>query len=624
MLKLCTLLFLALLCGLTAAEDFSKMTPPKAAPPFTQSISKLGLFDIQSDLGKEFHAKLTDSVNLFEQKFFATFKFPPGLLKGNDPNIRATQAQTVPGALLSSWKYLPWIEIKVFKRQSDYAETLLADRETIARMNQPRNAEYRKEPPETLEYYKVSQATYSSYFGTFTYSDAFLGRFIRVSAGDLPWENIEYAVLNTMSTALFSSTLHTFNHQPAWVLLGARGALPPLWTTAPEAALQRKKYIAILNEALKAGETVPLKELMALNRETALGTASAAYDQLLMAQFYSLFSYLLEKEPTRFTAFLDNTRNIYLKRWAASARSETATAEASQPAAFREVFGFTIEELEPLWKKYAQDTFDRELRKDPVLYYWCGDYLLLRKDKEAATARFKKCLEVAPKSIEGLIGLGRAAAHFKDYPEALKDLKQAAEQDPKNLDAQYYLGIVQSKSGAHKDALATFEALTKSSPNTGKYWGWLGNEYLHTRDFAKAPEMFDNAYALDPTYSLYYIGKGIAAYFRHDYQESSHQLSFAYFGNSTDPVCGFWMGMKIMRQYDNQGAGHLRSALRTAIDKKPGDLYIYKMAVEMAEKKEALNFKLDVPEADENTPGPGSTEEYTKRYDIPNYLPDQE
>lgn len=85
-------------------------------------------------------------------------------------------------------------------------------------------------------------------------------------------------------------------------------------------------------------------------------------------------------------------------------------------------------------------------------------------DLQSASAAWHELLTAHPRNAEALAHLGMIAAHEEHYTEAIVFYRKSLAADPAQQGVRLNLGLAQFKSGALKDAVATFSELEKKLP----------------------------------------------------------------------------------------------------------------------------------------------------------------
>jgi tetratricopeptide (TPR) repeat protein len=81
---------------------------------------------------------------------------------------------------------------------------------------------------------------------------------------------------------------------------------------------------------------------------------------------------------------------------------------------------------------------------------------------------------------------GLVAIEKTDYKSAVQHFRVVAKDQPKNADAQNYLGYAYRKNGDRKNALKYYEKALKLNPNHPGANEYLGELYLEMKDVPKA------------------------------------------------------------------------------------------------------------------------------------------
>jgi tetratricopeptide (TPR) repeat protein len=154
-----------------------------------------------------------------------------------------------------------------------------------------------------------------------------------------------------------------------------------------------------------------------------------------------------------------------------------------QEATFKKFFGADLLNIETLWKEWVGKNYEKDLVKKPALRYHRGEWRLIRAEhaKKPADALphlaraeelFRECMEKAPESPEGWVGMGRLHLMRGEHDLAWPEFAAALEKGSDNPEAMLYGGIARVQRG---DAAAAVEPLAKvvaDRPNsfTANYW----------------------------------------------------------------------------------------------------------------------------------------------------------
>ncbi len=100
----------------------------------------------------------------------------------------------------------------------------------------------------------------------------------------------------------------------------------------------------------------------------------------------------------------------------------------------------------------------------PKLQYLVGESQLLLQRPADAQASFRKVLELRPKAVPALVGLGRALARSGEFAAAASPIRAALELEPKDVQARAALGELQMRKGELEAARKTLAAVCADAP----------------------------------------------------------------------------------------------------------------------------------------------------------------
>ena len=89
--------------------------------------------------------------------------------------------------------------------------------------------------------------------------------------------------------------------------------------------------------------------------------------------------------------------------------------------------------------------------------------------------------------------LGNALSDSGDYPEAIRELREAVKMKPDNPSYHYNLGTALSGSGDYPEAIRELREAVKMKPDNPSYHNNLGIVFLSTYDYVQAKSQFDAA-----------------------------------------------------------------------------------------------------------------------------------
>ncbi|HOW35601.1 MAG TPA: tetratricopeptide repeat protein [Candidatus Omnitrophota bacterium] len=131
---------------------------------------------------------------------------------------------------------------------------------------------------------------------------------------------------------------------------------------------------------------------------------------------------------------------------------------------------------------------------------------------EWAVEEYAKASEFDRASYAVRLRLGSDYARLNKFPEAIRELKIAAELDPKNVEPHYLLALIYSAQEDTFKATEEYEVVLKQlasdDPQNVDIHGYLGQLYYSQKKFDKAIEEFQKVFLLDPKNAdvLYALG----------------------------------------------------------------------------------------------------------------------
>ncbi|MCY3021254.1 MAG: tetratricopeptide repeat protein [Planctomycetota bacterium] len=592
--RACLLIPVLLWCGAlarwTAAAQAAPEPPPKAPGGFFQVMTPA--FSIECNVSKEYTDKVARMVGSAEQRFYQMFKLTPDLMNGVSKQ-KFDSKGNIPGDVLKFFR--PYIGVRVYKDMESFSDEWFE--QTGVKDKQQR----------------LRQGIPGAWFSIHPdYDKKRTVREIRTFVSNRDDDELERTLLHEMGHLFMQSYLLEFGGSPppgqeaqkrgtpAWLGEGVAQLFENLWSNARSATKARLRQQVFAYEATQAGDSYPFDEFA--NVTNAHNLAAVAGDPLRMtlnyAQSFSVMEYMLNVDGARFFAFLENLRAMNFEK---NLRSRDANhipeLYSFQNEAFKKAFNCELKDVEAYWKKHIKTTIEAQLKKQPELYYFSGEYYLRRgKDKATdmvkAEEKFKLAMTLAPTRGEGYLGMGHMALRKKDYENAASLLTKATQLLPKDDDAWYLLGVAQVNAGKLKEATESLAQSLKIFPRNHRALSGLGQAQFHAAQYAKAAESFEQAYQVshDPTYLM---EKGRAAFFGKDYKLS--QNGFAVFCDvfPNDSQGLLWYGLAAWRLNDKEFA---MQKLKKAASLNPNDPLI-KETVRLAEKGETVRFELETAPA---------------------------
>lgn len=194
------------------------------------------------------------------------------------------------------------------------------------------------------------------------------------------------------------------------------------------------------------------------------------------AQAWSVMEFMLENPQRRnafsklLKSFKDSGRDAVIEANRRRLNGDAARKHYDgwlyerQHEFFRKAYGADLLQVEAAWKQWVQKSYEKDVKKNPILRYHRGGWHLLRADrakgeeaKTTALARaeaiFSECVEVTPTLPEGHVGLGRVALARGDNAKADEHFAKATELGSDSFEAQVYGGIALIRAGRAAEAV---------------------------------------------------------------------------------------------------------------------------------------------------------------------------
>jgi hypothetical protein len=163
-----------------------------------------------------------------------------------------------------------------------------------------------------------------------------------------------------------------------------------------------------------------------------------------------------------------------------------------QEATFKKVFGADLLKIEMLWKEWVGKNYDKDLAKKPALRYHRGEWRLIRAEHAAKPADalphlaraeelFRECMEKAPTSPEGWVGMGRLHLMRGEQDLAWPQFVTALEKGSDNPEAMLYGGIARVQRGDAEAAVAPLAQVVADRPNAFAANFWYGSALVAAR-----------------------------------------------------------------------------------------------------------------------------------------------
>ncbi|MDC7126321.1 MAG: tetratricopeptide repeat protein, partial [Spirochaetales bacterium] len=226
------------------------------------------------------------------------------------------------------------------------------------------------------------------------------------------------------------------------------------------------------------------------------------------------------------------------KKKAEEARKEEEKRKAEEEKRNKEVREL-IEKGLALMEKMnydgARKAFDSAIEVDPEAaepYAQKGE-TFFQEDK-TNQVNLREAVEYANKSLDRddtlwvpHNTLGKIYVETKNYPEAIKEFKEAARLNPEDGSILYELGVAQYKAGKYNDSKLSFEgAIHQNAENYKAYYN-LGMSLVRLGKINEAIQAFKNAADKDPSYDAAFFAAGNLLYKTGKYAEAEKYLKNA-------------------------------------------------------------------------------------------------
>lgn len=194
---------------------------------------------------------------------------------------------------------------------------------------------------------------------------------------------------------------------------------------------------------------------------------------------------------------------------------ETAKAEAH----LRQQGGVEILPADPLMQELD------ELLQSPMAYDLRGTRALDIGDWSAATAYFRKGLELAPTNPSLRHRLGTALSQMGDARGALEQFEQVVRTSPDYAKAYYSLGILMEASGRHQEAIDRFSSALMYDPGYVQARVRLAGVLRRSGRLQESLAQYEHGLELDPRFSDAVFGRAMTLVRLQRYHKARDRLT---------------------------------------------------------------------------------------------------
>jgi tetratricopeptide (TPR) repeat protein len=565
---------------------------PKPEPGFFQAFTPALV--VETDVSAAYAKKLAQIVQTAEMRFYKLFKLTPELLKGVS-RIKFDDHHDIAGTIIWDLGFHQYTIVRAYKDRKSYEDEWFAGRQL-------------KDKAERLRL-----GAPAAYFNiTWDKDKKKLLRSIRTYVANRDDSEMERLLLHEMGHLFMKSFLLEFDGgppagqeeqkrgTPSWLQEGLAQLFENIWSTGAASQKNRLRQQAMIYEAVQNGDNSPFQDFINItNAHNLTDIASNPLRATLnYAQSMSVMDFMVNVDSVRFFNFLQNLRAANFEKNLRRRDDHIPELYSYQDEACKKAFGAGLAEAEAGWKKHLKTYMEGLLKKQPEIYYWIGEYYLLRgKDKEKNWAKaeenFSLAMTKAPAKGEGYLGMGRLALAKGDVEKALATLAKAVQLLPKDDEAWNSYGMAQLRSKKVNEACESFNQAIKIYPRNALALAGLGNAAFASAQYGKAAETFGQAYEADQKI-IYLFLKGQAGFFARDYKQA--ESDFASFCEvfPNDVEGQFWYGLTAQRLGDLDLAIKKLEAART-LNSNPKDTRM-ENALELAKKGKTFRFALEAKE----------------------------
>lgn len=182
---------------------------------------------------------------------------------------------------------------------------------------------------------------------------------------------------------------------------------------------------------------------------------------------------------------------------------------------------------------------------------------------EAALAEFNSALELAPDSVDAMLGAARALRELARFPEAERLCRRAIAAEPDDWRGHNLLGWIHSRSGEFEKALGPFRRVVELAPESARGQRDLGSAYYRLDRMDEAEAAYRASISLEPDDEAY-TNLGTTLYYLGRREESIAALRKATELAPLDP--GRWGNLGNAHHWFGGNDDEAEVALRRAID----------------------------------------------------------
>lgn len=148
-----------------------------------------------------------------------------------------------------------------------------------------------------------------------------------------------------------------------------------------------------------------------------------------------------------------------------------------------------------------------------LLYYNRGKIFFDQDQIDMAITDYSKCLEIAPRTnyeniySKALASRGAAYGKKQDYINAILDLSNSLEMNPRDLGVLSNRGVINFRIKEYENAIKDFSKYTKRRPNNHAIINTIGLSYFRLEKYEQALVEFNKCISLDGSKEIYYMNR---------------------------------------------------------------------------------------------------------------------
>jgi len=204
--------------------------------------------------------------------------------------------------------------------------------------------------------------------------------------------------------------------------------------------------------------------------------------------------------------------------------------------------------------------------KDPDSFIFLGNVFVAQGNLAKAAEAYEKALELDPKNLRAIENLGNYYA-IVDPAKSLIYYQRYLDQEPRDPEMLFQLGMAQYKAGQVEKSISSFEKSLSLEPRQMAPHLALAEIYDARKSTAAAIASFENAVALQPGHPLVHSRLAHLYYSQKRWQDAYEQFDMARQSQPEDPTAHYWLA-RISEDQEKwaQAATHAQGAYEASKD----------------------------------------------------------